>query len=142
MLQIDITAQPRTDFGKGAARRLRREGLVPAVLYGQGSELVHIALPNHDLDLALRKSHVVFAVSYEGKTITAKPRDVQREPVKRTIEHVDLIIITETEAQARNDEAVADIAAAAAAADAAVEAISIAAAAGEYDEPEAEAASE
>lgn len=137
MLQIDITAQPRTDFGKGAARRLRREGLVPAVLYGQGSELVHIALPNHDLDLALRKSHVVFAVSYEGKTITAKPRDVQREPVKRNIEHVDLIIITETEAQARNDEAVADIAAAAAAAEAVEEAISIAAAAGEYDEPEA-----
>jgi len=137
VLQIDITAQPRTDFGKGAARRLRREGLVPAVLYGQGSELVHIALPNHDLDLALRKSHVVFAVSYEGKTITAKPRDVQREPVKRNIEHVDLIIITETEAQARNDEAVADIAAAAAAAEAVEEAISIAAAAGEYDEPEA-----
>ena len=124
MLQIDITAQPRTDFGKGAARRLRREGLVPAVLYGQGSELVHIALPNHDLDLALRKSHVVFAVNYGGKTITAKPRDIQREPVKRYIEHVDLIIITEAEAQERNEEAVADIEAAAAAHEAEAEALS------------------
>lgn len=139
MLQVDITAQSRSDFGKGAARRLRREGLVPAVLYGQGSELVHIALPNHDLDLALRKSHVVFSVSFDGKTIIAKPRDIQREPVKRYIEHVDLIIITATEAQARNDEAVADIAAAVAAAEAAEEAISIAAAAGEFDEPVAEA---
>ena len=138
MLQVDITAQSRSDFGKGAARRLRREGLVPAVLYGQGSQLVHIALPNHDLDLALRKSHVVFSVNFDGKTIIAKPRDIQREPVKRYIEHVDLIIITAAEAQARNDEAVADIAAAAAAAEAAEEAISIAAAAGEYDEPEAQ----
>ena len=139
MLQVDITAQSRSDFGKGAARRLRREGLVPAVLYGQGSQLVHIALPNHDLDLALRKSHVVFSVNFNGKTVIAKPRDIQREPVKRYIEHVDLIIITAAEAQARNDEAVADIAAAAAAAEAAEEAISIAAAAGEYDEPEAQA---
>ena len=111
---------------------------MPAVLYGQGSQLVHIALPNHDLDLALRKSHVVFSVNFDGKTIIAKPRDIQREPVKRYIEHVDLIIITAAEAQARNDEAVADIAAAAAAAEAAEEAISIAAAAGEYDEPEAQ----
>ncbi|MFA7324904.1 MAG: 50S ribosomal protein L25 [Candidatus Nanopelagicales bacterium] len=114
MLQVPITAQERSDFGKGAARRLRREGLVPAVLYGQGAELVHVALPTHDLDLALRRSHVVLEVTLNGRTIVAKPRDIQREPVKRYIEHVDLIIITADEALERNDEAKADDDAAAA----------------------------
>jgi len=114
VLQVPITAQERSDFGKGAARRLRREGLVPAVLYGQGAELVHVALPTHDLDLALRRSHVVLEVTLNGRTIVAKPRDIQREPVKRYIEHVDLIIITADEALERNDEAKADDDAAAA----------------------------
>lgn len=114
MLKVAITAHERADFGKGAARRLRREGLVPAVLYGQGAELVHVSLPAHDLDLALRRSHVVLDVTLNGTTITAKPRDIQREPVKRYIEHVDLIIITDAEAQERNDEAQADDDAAAA----------------------------
>ncbi|MDD2857541.1 MAG: 50S ribosomal protein L25 [Candidatus Nanopelagicales bacterium] len=114
MLKVAITASERSDFGKGAARRLRREGLVPAVLYGQGAELLHVALPAHDLDLALRRSHVVLDVTLNGTTITAKPRDIQREPVKRYIEHVDLIIITDAEARERNDEAQADDDAAAA----------------------------
>jgi large subunit ribosomal protein L25 len=113
--QIAITAQERSDFGKGAARRLRRSGLVPAVIYGQGSELVHISLPNHDLDLALRKSFVVFSVTLNDKTILTMPRDIQREPVKRFIEHLDLIIITPDEAIARTAygvKATADAAAA------------------------------
>ena len=115
MSQIAITAQERSDFGKGAARRLRRAGLVPAVIYGQGSELVHISLPNHDLDLALRKSFVVFNVTLNDKTILTMPRDIQREPVKRFIEHLDLIIITPAEAIARTAfgvQATADAAAA------------------------------
>jgi len=113
--QIAISAQERSDFGKGAARRLRRSGLVPAVIYGQGSELLHISLPNHDLDLALRKSFVVFSVTLNDKTILTMPRDVQREPVKRFIEHLDLIIITPAEAIARTAygvKATADAAAA------------------------------
>ena len=115
MSQIAISAQERSDFGKGAARRLRRSGLVPAVIYGQGSDLLHISLPNHDLDLALRKSFVVFSVTLNGKTILTMPRDVQREPVKRFIEHLDLIIITPAEAIARTAygvKATADAAAA------------------------------
>ena len=115
MSQIAITAQERSDFGKGAARRLRRAGLVPAVIYGQGSELLHISLPNHDLDLALRKSFIVFSVTLNDKTILTMPRDVQREPVKRFIEHLDLIIITHAEAIARTAygvKATADAAAA------------------------------
>ncbi len=101
MSTIAITAQERSDFGKGAARRLRREGLVPAVIYGHGTQLLHVSLPNHDLDLALRKSYIVLSVSLNGKTILAMPRDIQREPVKRYLEHVDLIVITEDEAVAR-----------------------------------------
>lgn len=101
MSQIAITATERSDFGKGAARRLRREGLVPAVIYGHGTQLQHVSLPNHDLDLALRKSYVVFSVSLNGQTILAMPRDIQREPVKRYLEHVDLIVITPEEAVAR-----------------------------------------
>ncbi len=115
MSQIAISAQERSDFGKGAARRLRRSGLVPAVIYGQGSDLLHISLPNHDLDLALRKSFVVFSVTLNGRTILTMPRDVQREPVKRFIEHLDLIIITPAEAIARTAygvKATADAAAA------------------------------
>jgi large subunit ribosomal protein L25 len=99
--QIAITATERSDFGKGAARRLRREGLVPAVIYGHGTQLQHVSLPNHDLDLALRKSYVVLSVTLNGKTILAMPRDIQREPVKRYLEHVDLIVITADEAVAR-----------------------------------------
>ncbi len=101
MSQIAITATERSDFGKGAARRLRREGLVPAVIYGHGTQLQHVSLPNHDLDLALRKSYVVFSVTLNDKTILAMPRDIQREPVKRYLEHVDLIVITADEAVAR-----------------------------------------
>ena len=101
MSYIAITAQERSDFGKGAARRLRREGLVPAVIYGHGTELLHVSLPNHDLDLALRKSYIVLSVSLNGKDILAMPRDIQREPVKRYLEHVDLIVITPEEATAR-----------------------------------------
>ncbi|MDD2817784.1 MAG: 50S ribosomal protein L25 [Candidatus Nanopelagicales bacterium] len=101
MSTIAISAQERSDFGKGAARRLRREGLVPAVIYGHGTELLHVSLPNHDLDLALRKSYIVLSVSLNGKTILAMPRDIQREPVKRYLEHVDLIVITPEEATAR-----------------------------------------
>ncbi|CAB4629327.1 unannotated protein [freshwater metagenome] len=101
MSQIAITATERSDFGKGAARRLRREGLVPAVIYGHGTQLQHVSLPNHDLDLALRKSYVVLSVTLNDKTILAMPRDIQREPVKRYLEHVDLIVITADEAVAR-----------------------------------------
>ncbi len=103
MSAIAITAGPRSEFGKGAARKLRRAGQVPAVVYGSGSELIHITLPAHALGLALRTSRVVFSIDFEGATILAKPRDVQREPVSRILEHIDLIVITKAEAAERSD---------------------------------------
>lgn len=105
MTNVEITAEPRTDFGKGAARRLRRSGNVPAVIYGSGMELTHVALDEHSIDLALRKPRVVLNVTYGGTTYLTKPRDVQRDPVKRTLEHVDLIIITKQEAAIRSSYA-------------------------------------
>ena len=143
MSQIAITATERSDFGKGAARRLRREGLVPAVIYGHGTQLQHVSLPNHDLDLALRKSYVVLSVTLNGKTILAMPRDIQREPVKRYLEHVDLIVITADEAVARTAygvKATADAAEAMAATEAARAAAEAARAAAAPEAVEAPAA--
>ncbi len=100
MTQVSITAEPRSDFGKGAARRSRRAGLVPAVIYGHGQEIQHVALPDHALSLALRKPGVVLEVVFEGKTTLVAPRDVQRDPVKRVIEHVDLVVVSKKEAEA------------------------------------------
>ncbi|MFN8167572.1 MAG: 50S ribosomal protein L25 [Candidatus Nanopelagicales bacterium] len=99
-MQVSITTEPRSDFGKGAARRIRRAGLVPAVIYGHGQELRHVALPDHDLTLALRHAGVVLEVEVDGTKQLVAPRDVQRDPVKRTLEHVDLVIVTRKEAEA------------------------------------------
>jgi large subunit ribosomal protein L25 len=120
-----MTAVSRSDFGKGAARRIRREGNIPAVIYGSGTELVHVALPEHDLNLALRKPRVVLSVSFDGSTVLVKPRDVQRDPVKRNLEHIDLVIITKEEAQDRSDMADAIKAATAAAEEAGMDAASV-----------------
>ena len=121
MTTVDLTATARSDFGKGAARRMRRDGNIPAVIYGQGMELVHIAIPNHDLDLALRKPRVVLSINFDGATVLTKPRDIQRDPVKRTLEHVDLVVITEREARVRSAMAQAIGAAAAAAEEAGID---------------------
>ncbi len=100
MTQVSITAEPRSDFGKGAARRSRRAGLVPAVIYGHGQDVQHVALPDHALSLALRKPGVVLEVVLDGTTHLVAPRDVQRDPVKRVIEHVDLVVVSKKEAAA------------------------------------------
>ncbi len=105
MTNVDITAEPRSDFGKGAARRLRRSGSVPAVIYGTGIELTHVALDEHEINLALRKPRVVLNIAYDGNTYLTKPRDVQRDPVKQHLEHVDLVIITKQEAAIRSSYA-------------------------------------
>lgn len=121
MTQVSIAAEPRSDFGKGASRRLRRAGRIPAVIYGQGSELVHVSLPGHELELALRKPRVVLEVTGAQGTTIVKPRDVQRDPVRRTLEHVDLVVITAAEAQQRSDMADALHAAEVAAAEAGID---------------------
>ena len=121
-MNIRLEAEPRSDFGKGAARRLRRDGRVPAVLYGEGTALVHLSLPGHDLEQALRKPKVTLEIVQGSGTTLAKPRDVQRDPVKRTLEHIDLVTVTADEARARAAEAEILVAEAAAAAEAAAHA--------------------
>ncbi len=98
-MQVSIKAEHRSDFGKGAARRTRREGRVPAVIYGKGHAPQHVALPDHDLSLALRHPGLVLEVSIEGQTVLAAARDVQRDAVKRTLEHVDLVVVSKAEAR-------------------------------------------
>jgi large subunit ribosomal protein L25 len=121
-VNIRLEAEPRSDFGKGAARRLRRAGRIPVVVYGNGTELLHLSLPGHELEQALRKPKVTLEI-VQGSTATlTKPRDVQRDPVRRTIEHVDLIIVTASEARERAAEAEVLVAEAAAAAEAAASA--------------------
>ena len=93
MSEVKLSAQPRREFGKGAARRLRREHLVPAVLYGHGTDPVHVALPGHATMLALKNANALLTIELEGKTQLALPKDVQRHPIRSTIEHVDLLIV-------------------------------------------------
>jgi large subunit ribosomal protein L25 len=110
-----MTASPRSEFGKGAARRVRRAGQIPAVLYGTDTKLIHLTLPAHELGLALRKPRVVLNIDFEGQTYLTKPRDIQRDPVRLDLEHVDLIVISKKEAALRSDyaDAVAQVLAAA-----------------------------
>ncbi|MCF2529999.1 50S ribosomal protein L25/general stress protein Ctc [Yinghuangia soli] len=93
MSEVRIAAESRSEFGKGAARRARREGKVPAVLYGHGTAPVHLSLPGHDLMLALKTPNVLLSLEVDGKKELALPKDVQRHPIKRHLEHVDLILV-------------------------------------------------
>jgi large subunit ribosomal protein L25 len=92
--EVHIAAETRTEFGKGAARRFRREGRVPAVLYGHGTETRHLSLPGHELMLALKTPNVLLYVDGLNKgSEIALPKAVQRDPVRGFIEHVDLILV-------------------------------------------------
>jgi large subunit ribosomal protein L25 len=92
--EVHIAAETRSEFGKGAARRTRREGRVPAVLYGHGTETRHLSLPGHALMLALKTPNVLLYLDglTKGSEI-ALPKAVQRDPVRGFIEHVDLILV-------------------------------------------------
>jgi large subunit ribosomal protein L25 len=92
--EVKIQAESRSEFGKGAARRIRRAHKVPAVLYGHGSDPVHITLPGHDTMLALKTANALLMIEIEdGESHLALPKQVQRDPIKGTIEHVDLVIV-------------------------------------------------
>lgn len=89
-----LSATVRTEFGKGAARRTRRAGLIPAVLYGHGSDPVHLSLPNHETFLVLKdNANALLTLEFDGGTELALTKDVQRDPVKRTIDHLDLVLV-------------------------------------------------
>lgn len=90
-----LIAERRTEFGKGAARRVRRAQKVPAVLYGHGSDVQHISLPGHDLMLALKHggSNALLTISVDGDKQLALPKSVVRDPIKGFLEHVDLVLV-------------------------------------------------
>ncbi|HEU4913647.1 MAG TPA: 50S ribosomal protein L25/general stress protein Ctc [Actinomycetes bacterium] len=93
MSEVRIAAEPRTEFGKGAARRIRRDNKVPAVLYGHGTDPRHISLPGHELMLALKTPNVLLTLDLDSGDELALPRDVQRDPIKGFLEHVDLVVV-------------------------------------------------
>ena len=93
MTDVTLTAQSRNEFGKGAARRIRREQKVPAVLYGHGSDPLHVTLPGHALMLALKNANALLSIELDGKSQLALPKQVQRNPIRGDIEHADLILV-------------------------------------------------
>ena len=95
MPEVKIAAETRSEFGKGAARRIRREGKVPAVLYGHGTETRHLTLPGHAMMLALKTPNVLLRLEglTSGGSDLALPKAVQRDPIKGFLEHVDLILV-------------------------------------------------
>ncbi len=93
MPEVKLIAELRTEFGKGAARRIRRADKVPAVLYGHGTDPIHIALPGHETLLALRTANALLSIEVDGSSQLALPKQVQRDPLRHTIEHVDLVIV-------------------------------------------------
>ena len=91
MPEVRIKAEPRTEFGKGPSRRIRRAGRVPGVMYGHGAESRHFTLPEHDLMIALKTPNVLIRLEGLGAATLALPKAVQRDAIKGDIEHVDLI---------------------------------------------------
>jgi large subunit ribosomal protein L25 len=95
MTSEKITAELRTEFGKGAARRVRREDKIPAVIYGHGSEPIHITLPGHDIVMALRHhgQNALLELDIDGKTQLALTKQVQVDHLRRAIEHIDFVAV-------------------------------------------------
>jgi large subunit ribosomal protein L25 len=94
--EVKISAEPRTEFGKGGARRTRRAGKVPAVLYGHGEKPRHISLPAREFAAAIRHGGMtqVFNIDIsDGTTALALPKAIQRDPIRDTLDHVDLLIV-------------------------------------------------
>ena len=92
-----LVTELRESFGKGAARKIRATGKIPAVIYGHGAEPQHVTLPGHETALILRKSNQVLELDIQGKTQLALVKDVQKDPVRQIIEHIDLIVVRKGE---------------------------------------------
>src|SRR5262245_2149161 len=93
--ETKLLAESRTEFGKGAARRIRRDDTVPTVLYAHGSDPVHITLPGHDTMMALKHggANALLSIELDGKSQLALPKQVQKDPIKGFLEHLDLLIV-------------------------------------------------
>ncbi|WDH78001.1 50S ribosomal protein L25/general stress protein Ctc [Microbacterium esteraromaticum] len=87
----------RTNFGKGFARRLRAEGKIPAVIYGHGTDPVHVALPGHQVSLIIRRANALLDLDIEGASQLVLVKDVQKDPVRQIIEHIDLLVVNKGE---------------------------------------------
>ncbi len=95
--KIVLIAEKRTEFGKGASRRVRAEHKIPAVLYGHGADPVHLILPGHDTMMALKHQNALINLEIGSGAEMAIAKDVQRDPVKQTIDHVDLLLVRKGE---------------------------------------------
>lgn len=93
MAEIQITGTTRTEFGKGASRRARRDNLVPAVIYGHGEKPQHITLPAKAIGVALKQANVLLDISVDGKNVLTLPKAIVRDPLKQILEHIDLVIV-------------------------------------------------
>jgi len=91
--QNKLAVEIRDEFGKGAARRIRAANKIPAVLYGHGTEPQHLTLPGHETMLIIRKANQVLDLDIAGKSQLALVKDVQKDPVRQVIEHIDLVVI-------------------------------------------------
>jgi len=92
-----LSALVRTSFGKGAARKIRANDQIPAVIYGHGTDPQHVTLPGHETMLITRRANAVITLDIEGTNQLALVKDIQRDPVKQTIEHIDLIVVRQGE---------------------------------------------
>jgi large subunit ribosomal protein L25 len=93
MAEVKIVGATRTEFGKGASRRARRDGLVPAVIYGHGEKPLHITLPAKELGVALKQSNVLLDITIDGKNELTLPKVIVRDFLKQILEHVDLVLV-------------------------------------------------
>ncbi|WP_448262644.1 50S ribosomal protein L25/general stress protein Ctc [Microbacterium aurum] len=92
-----VIAEVRENFGKGYARRLRAAGQIPAVIYGHGTEPVHVSLPGHQVSLLIRRANAVLELEVAGKQQLTLVKDVQKDPVHQIIEHIDLLVVKKGE---------------------------------------------
>jgi len=95
--QNTLSALVRTSFVKGAARKIRAKDQIPAVIYGHGTDPQHVTLPGHETMLITRRANAVITLDIEGTNQLALVKDIQRDPVKQTIEHIDLIVVRQGE---------------------------------------------
>ena len=93
MAELSIKGTTRTEFGKGASRRARVAGLVPAVIYGHGEKPLHITLPAKELGVALKEANVLLNIDIEGKAERTLPKSIVRHPLKQILEHIDLVLV-------------------------------------------------
>lgn len=91
MTKIQVTL--REDFGKGAARQARRAGQIPAVVYGHGGDPVHILMPAQETTLAVRNPNALLTLVHDGQEHLVLPKDIQRNALKQTVDHLDLLVV-------------------------------------------------